>query len=100
MSEASITSLLPLRLLDPSSVWHCRGATPEVVVRFLRIFWDRVNPLRGPARFHGKIPHTSSNQLGSHWEQGVLGTGGCAVGSLWCPGHSSACTDIEQFRSE
>ena len=78
MSEASITSLLPLRLLDPSSIWSCRGATPEVVVGFLRIFWDGVNSLRG-GQVHGEIPHTSSNQLGSHWGQGTLGTGGRAV---------------------
>ena len=56
MSEASITSLLPLRLFDPSSVWGCRGATPEVVARFLRSFWDRVNPLRGPARSTARSP--------------------------------------------
>ena len=56
MSEASITSLLPVRLLNPSSVWCCRGATPEVVARFFRIFWDRVDPLRGAARSTARSP--------------------------------------------
>ena len=50
MLESSITSLLPSRLLDPSSVRSCRGVIPEVVARFLSTFCERVNPLRGPAR--------------------------------------------------
>ena len=56
MSEATITSVLPLRLLNLSSVWCCRGLTPEVVAMFLRIFWDRLNPLRGPARSMARFP--------------------------------------------